>query len=476
MKRLTLLAIVLLVPVSLRAAETTADPKDVAAKADAYMQARLKFGKFSGTVLVAKDGKPLFEKGYGLANVEHDVPNTPLTKFRLASVSKQFVATAIMILERDGKLKVEDKVCQYLPICPKSWSDVTLHQLLSHTSGVPENLRPALFKGQWPLPIDLDRLLDIVKDRPLDFKPGEKFSYSNTGYALLGMVIEKLSGKPYADFLRERIFEPLDMTDTGVDDRRLVLKHRANNYGMAKGQFVQAQYIDLSQVYAAGSLYSTVDDLLKWDNALYTEKILPRKSFERMWTPVKDNYAYGWLSHSRFDRKFINHSGGLPGCNTMVSRYPEQQVFVAVLCNLEGSPITRVSFDLAAIALGDPYDVPIDRKEVKLDPKLFDAYVGDYELKPTVTVTISKKDDALYAQFPGRGKYQIYPEVETKFFNKALEVTIAFGKADKGAAPELVLHENGRDRTAKRVLPEKIAAPAKVKEPAKEKDKAAEKP
>ena len=471
MKSILISLAVLALVVPARAAETTADVKEVAAKADAYMQARLKVGKFSGSVLVAKDGKALFEKGYGLANIENDVPNTPQTKFRLASVSKQFVATGIMILEHDGKLKVEDKVCNYLPSCPKAWGDVTLRQLMSHTSGVPENLRVALFKGQWPQPTDLEHLLDVVKDKPLDFKPGEKYSYSNTGYALLGMVIEKLSGKPYGEFLRERIFEPLGMNNTGVDDRRLVLKHRANNYGMSKGQFVHAQYIDLSQVYAAGSLYSTVEDLLKWDNALYSEKILPHKSFERMWTPVKDGYGYGWLSQKRFDRKIVTHTGGLPGVMTMVVRYPEQKVFVAVLCNLEGSPLAHVSYDLAAIAQGDPYDVPVERKEMTVDSKAFDAYVGDYAINSHLTVTISKSDDALYARFTDRGKYQIYPEAESKFFSKALELTIAFGKPENGLSGELILHENGRDRTGKRVVREKIPAPKRIDEPTGSKGK-----
>ena len=165
------------------------------------MKSRVAADDFSGSILLARDGKVLVSRGYGLANREHNVPNTPQTKFRLASVSKQFVAAGIMLLENYGKLKVEDKVGQHLPKCPPAWADVTLHQLLSHTSGVPENLTPALFKGQWPVPVETDHLLDIVKDRPLDFKPGEKWKYSNTGYALLGMLIEKISGKPYGDFL-----------------------------------------------------------------------------------------------------------------------------------------------------------------------------------------------------------------------------------------------------------------------------------
>ncbi len=457
--------LILVFPLTARADNATA--LTVADKAAGYMDARLKVSKFSGTVLVAKDGQVLFAKGYGFANIEHEVPNTVKTKFRLASVSKQFVATGIMILEGEGKLEVDDPLKRHLPDCPKAWADLTIHQLLSHTSGVPENLRVALFKGQWPQPIDLDSILSVVKDRPLDFKPGEKFSYSNTGYVLLGLVIEKLSGQGYGEFLRDRIFKPLGMNDTGVDNRKLVLKNRANNYGISKGEFVQAQYIDLSQVYAAGSLYSTVEDLLKWDSALYTDKILPQESLEKMWTPVEDNYGYGWLSVKRNDRKLITHSGGLPGCNTMVEHYPESKVFVTVLCNLEGSPVGRVGRDLAAIALGDPYDVPFERKEIKLDPKQLDALVGEYELKPKQILTVTKRDDGLYAQLTGQGRFRLLPESETKFFARVEEATVTFTKDDKGVVTELVLHQNGRDQKAKRLPPK----PPEKKEEKKEEKK-----
>src|SRR5262249_15916503 len=153
-------------------------------------------------------------------------------------------------------------------------------------------------------------------------------------------------------------------------------------YGMAKGEYIHAQYIDLSQVFSAGSMYSTVEDMLKWDSALYTEKLLPQKSFARMWTPVKNDYGYGWLSMKMMSHKLIVHDGGLPGVVTTAMRFPDEKVFVCVLCNLAGSVAAKASRDLAAIVLGEPYDVPVDRKEAKIDSKVFDALVGDYELRP----------------------------------------------------------------------------------------------
>jgi CubicO group peptidase (beta-lactamase class C family) len=249
------------------------------------------------------------------------------------------------------------------------------------------------------------------------------------------------------------------MKDTGVDNRKLVLKHRARGYGMQKNEFIHAQYIDLAQVFSAGSLYSTVEDLLKWDEALYSEKLLPRKSLERMWTPVKNDYGYGWLIIQRFGHKCIIHDGGLPGFVTTVARFPEDKVFIAVLCNLEGSAVGRVSRDIAAIALGQPYDVPVERKETKIDGKALDAVVGEYEIKPELKVTISRRDDDLFAQVTGQGRFQIKPESETKFFARVEEVTFVFSKDDQGKATSLTLHQNGRDLTGKRVSPKEEKKP-----------------
>jgi CubicO group peptidase (beta-lactamase class C family) len=316
---------------------------------------------------------------------------------------------------------------------------------------VPENLQKALVKGMWPQPIDKDRLFEHIKDAPLDFKPGEKWSYSNTGYALLGQIIEKLTGTAYGDFLKMRIFEPLEMNDTGIDNRRLVLKNRANNYGMALGQTVHAVHIDLSQVFSAGSMYSTVGDLLKWDNALFTDKLLPQSSLARMWTPVKNGYGYGWMIENRLGRERVLHTGGLPGCNTIVIRHPRSRVFVALLCNLEGSAIDVVSRDLAAIAHGDLYDVPAQRVEAKIDVKLLDAYVGEYELRPKFAIQVAKEGERLTAKFPNQPKLILIPESDMKFFTRAAELTVQFQKDEKGKVTGLVVHNVGRDQKWEKV-------------------------
>lgn len=442
-----LLCLLFLAPPVLAAAP----PPDLAEKADAYMRARVAVNKFNGTVLIGLESKPLFARGYGFANIEHEVPNTPKTKFRIASVSKQFLAAVVLMLEAEGKLKLDDKLEKLLPDAPKEWGAVTVHQLLSHTSGVPENLRPAMPKGLWPLVTDPKHVYDVVKDKPLDFKPGEKFSYSNTGYALLGRVVQQITGRPYEEVLKERVFDPLGMRDTGVDDRRLVLKNRASGYGRYKGDPVNPAYIEMSLVYASGSIYSTVEDLLKWDSGLSEGKLLPKKELDLMFAPQKSNYACGWIVINRRGRKTAIHDGALPGFRAEVLRQPDQKLYVAVLSNFEGTPVLNVAYDLSAIAQGDPYDLPVDRKEVSLDGAVLDKLAGEYELEPKKNIAVTKSLGQLYVQIPGQGRFGILPESEALFFCKQPELIVTFARDKSGQVTELVIREAGQEVHAKKV-------------------------
>ena len=233
------------------------------------MAARVKRDHFSGSILIARDGKVLFSQGYGMANLEHDVPNTPQTKFRLGSITKQFTAMAIMILQERGKLNVQDKVKKYLPDAPKAWDEITIHHLLTHTSGIPNYTAFPEFLKTLPVRVTLKELIAKFKDKPLDFKPGEKFRYSNSGYVVLGQIIETASGQNYPTFMKEAIFDPLEMNDTGYDNATAIIKHRASGYTRRLGiVLTNCDYVDMSIPHAAGALYSTVEDLLKWDQAL----------------------------------------------------------------------------------------------------------------------------------------------------------------------------------------------------------------
>ncbi len=332
-------------------------PKDFTSQADRYINGLVEQNKFMGSVLVARDGKPVFRKSYGWANAEWDVRNTPGTKFRLGSITKQFTAVAILQLMEQNKLKLDDPVSKYYTDAPKTWSKITIHNLLNHTSGIPSYTSiPDFFTKSSKLPLTPAEIVKLTQDKPLEFEPGTQFKYNNTGYILLGYVIEKITGKKYADHLRETILDPLGMKDTGYDTQSAILKHRASGYSMNGATMINSPYLDMTLPYAAGSLYSTVDDLLIWDQALYTNKLLTPASKEKMFTPGLSNYGYGWFIDRQLNRRHIAHGGGINGFNTIISRFPDEKVLVVVLSNLNSNMIDKMGTALAAMTFGEPIE------------------------------------------------------------------------------------------------------------------------
>jgi len=424
--------------------------QDPVPRMEEYLAAVTKQGRFSGAVLVARDGKPILSKGYGLADREWEVPNTPQTKFRLGSITKQFTAALVLRLQEQGKLGVQDPLCKYFADCPPAWSEITIHHLLTHTSGVPNFTSFPDYQKTMMQPATMDSLIGRFKDRALDFKPGEKFSYSNSGYVLLGYVIEKVGGKSYEDLVREQIFAPLGMAGSGYDRSGQILPRRAAGYSRRGEAVTNAAYLDMSIPHAAGALYSTVEDLLLWDQALFTEKVLSAKSRELMFAPFKGNYAYGWAVQTQLNRKQIAHGGGINGFATMIARYPEDRATVIVLSNYDFASAGRIARDLAAILFGEKYEVPRERVVAKVDPKIYDAYVGQYEVAPDFVLTVTREGDRLMAQRTGQDKSEWYPESETRFFLKVVDAQVTFVKDEQGRVTHLVLHEGG-DRTAKKI-------------------------
>jgi CubicO group peptidase (beta-lactamase class C family) len=279
-----------------------------------------------------------------------------------------------LILQERGKLNVHDKIKKHFAEAPKAWEEITIEHLLTHTSGIPNYTESLEFLRTLPVRVTLKELIAKFKDRPLDFKPGAKFKYSNSGYIILGQIIETASGKNYPTFMKEAIFGPLDMKDTGYDNATAIIKHRASGYTRRLGiVLTNCDYIDMSIPHAAGALYSTVLDLLKWDQALYSDKLLPRKSLESMFTPHKDNYGYGWIIDTKFGSPRYLHGGGIMGFVTTIERYPDEKLLVVALSNLENAPVWSVGSDLAAMAKGGKYTMPGagDSKEVagKAAPK-----------------------------------------------------------------------------------------------------------
>jgi CubicO group peptidase (beta-lactamase class C family) len=432
--------------------------QDLAPKADEIVNAYVKQGKFSGSVLVAKGGKVILSKGYGMASYELEVANTPQTKFRLGSITKQFTGLAIAQLQERGLVNVEDPITKYLSDFPKEVGDkVTVYHLLTHTSGIPSFTNFADYRQIKMNTFSGEKLIAWLKDKPLEFTPGEKFKYNNSGYFLLGYLIEKVSGKSYEQYLKENIFEPLGMKNTGYDHGKEIIKNRAAGYTVKGKEIENAEYIDMTVPGGAGAMYSTVEDLYIWDRALYTEKLVKKATLDKIFTPFKSDYAYGWVVNEQFKRKRISHGGGIDGFNTTLVRFVNDDVFIVALSNRTPAALGPMAERLAALSFGEKYELPNDaapaaaRKEIKVDPKIFDTYVGDYQLAPNFIMTVTKEGDKLMVQATGQGKSEIFPESETKFFSKVVDAQIVFNKNDKGVVESFKLYQNGNEVPAKKI-------------------------
>jgi CubicO group peptidase (beta-lactamase class C family) len=338
----------------------TPAPRDLAAKVDAYMKAAVAHDQFMGTVLIARDGAPVLTKSYGMANIELSAPDTPQTVFRIASVTKGFTALAIMQLQEQGKLNVADPICRYLDDCPPAWAPITIRQLLTQTSGIPNYSSLPDWDEQLVVRhYERPQLVALFRDLPLEFVPGEKYAYTNSGYYLLGLIIERASGEPYEQYLQDRIFKPLGMTHTRFDERRALIPHRATGYYSRGTAFISATYEDPTTAYAGGGLYSTVGDLLLWDQALYSERLVSRKSLDEIFTPVRNGYGYGWRIGEKHGRREADHSGSLSGFSSYIIRFPAERVAVIVLSNSDRASAGKAGVDLAAIYFGAPYKPPV---------------------------------------------------------------------------------------------------------------------
>lgn len=322
-------------------------PAELARTVDAYLNELTAGNAFSGAVLVARGGQVILSKGYGMADAEQGIPNTAQTRFRLASVTKQFTAMGIMILQARGKLNVQDSICTYLPECPEAWKPVTVRNLLTHTSGIPNYTDFADFDVTQAQPASPQELVSRFRDLPLNFMPGTAYSYGNSGYVLLGQIIERVSGQPYEDFLRKTIFVPLWMRDTGYDYGTPGNVQRAQGYATVGTPAVP---LNTSTLYSAGALYSTVEDMYRWDQALYSDALIPNALRAEMFTPFQSSYAYGWTIRSLNGHQVTAHPGFMSGAATYIERVPDQRVTVIVLSNLETANVQGISDYLTSLA------------------------------------------------------------------------------------------------------------------------------
>jgi CubicO group peptidase (beta-lactamase class C family) len=339
-------------------------------KLDKLISAYAEYGQFNGSVLVAEKGKIIYKHGFGLANMEWKIPNQPDTKHRLGSITKQFTSMLIMQLVQQGKLKLDVPISTYLPDYPKSNGNaVTIHHLLTHTSGIPDFTSfPNFFKDRMRNTYRPEELVNSFADAALEFTPGERFTYSNSGYVLLGFIMEKVTGKSYEQVLRDNILTPLKMNNTGYDHNATLLKNRASGYNKIGRSYANASFADMSVPYAAGALYSTVEDLYLWDQALYTERLLSKKYMDLLFTKHtwegRSYYGYGWfigempVGKTQEQLQTISHGGSINGFNTLITRIPSDKSLIVLLNNTGGAPLQEMTTAINGIIYDKPYTFP----------------------------------------------------------------------------------------------------------------------
>ncbi|MBN1222697.1 MAG: serine hydrolase [Candidatus Aminicenantes bacterium] len=429
----------------------TAFSGDITHEVDTYMNALLKHRLFSGTILIAKDGEILVNKGYGMANYEHGIANTGKTKFRIGSVTKQFTAVAILQLVAREEISLTAHITDYLPYYREdTGKKITVHDLLVHSSGLPNYTDlPNFYRDHSRDPFKMKDFIVQFCSGDLEFEPGSTWKYSNSGYFILGAIIDAVTGQPYEKYLREHIFDPAGMKDSGYDHFNTLLPIRATGYKAAKDGLENSDYLDMSIPYSAGSLYSTVEDLYRWDRILYTEKILSREMKDLMFTPYLTYYGYGWNVAEKNGHKSISHSGGINGFVCNIARYVEDDACIIVLSNLEGSPEGTIASALHSILFGYEYPPPGKSKPISMDPEELKKFVGTYDIQKTI-FTVSIKNDKIFGKFTEM-TLPLEPMSKLKFFCPYADIQVTFILDARGDVTHVVLHQGSADMKGIRV-------------------------
>jgi len=432
-------------------ASRAAAAQPLAAKLDALFKPQYKADDPGATVIVVKNGKTVFRKAYGAADVAAKTAMTPGTVLRLGSITKQFTAVAILMLAEEGKLALNDPITRFFPDYPTQGKVITVEHLLTHTSGIVSYTGKPGYVATMGKDFTVAQMIDGFRNDPLEFEPGTKFNYNNSGYFLLGAIIERVSGTSYASFLEQRIFTPLGMKDTAYEGVERSNAPRAIGYSAQEKGFAPAQPLSMSQPYAAGALVSTVDDLAKWDAAIASGKLLKPASWKMAFTPYKLNpeestdYGYGWGVGKLQGTPTVDHGGGINGFRTHALRLPEQKIFVAVLSNADSGNANPevLAKKAAALAMGKPFMEP---KEVKLDAKAIDAFVGVYDIDGTEKRTFTSRDGKLTMARGDRSPAALTPYSKDGFFVPGTLARFEFGRDAQGKVSHVTV-DNAGERT-----------------------------
>ncbi|MDQ6843653.1 MAG: beta-lactamase family protein [Bacteroidota bacterium] len=413
-------------------------------KIDTLINAYAKLYRFNGSALVAKNGAILLNKGYGYRNASEKVWNNEQTIFQLGSITKQFTSAVILKLQEEKKLAVSDKLTKYFPNYPKGDS-ITVQQLLTHTSGIYNYTNdPNFMANEITKAATRKKMMALFQDKPLDFSPGISWNYSNSGYSLLGYIIEEVTKNSYEQAVRRYIFTPLHMTHSGFDFTHLKTGNKAIGYfKLNDKESIPAPIVDSTVSFSAGAMYATTGDLYLWSKGLENNKVLSKMQQEAAYTPVKNNYGYGWGIDSIDGKRRVGHGGGIPGFSTNISRVPEDDVCIILLSNASNESLNDITKSIYAILYNKEYELPKERKVTMLPEETLKQYEGEYEIRPGLTVVMNAKDGELLATPTGQSPKILHAEKEDSFFEKEEDVRVEFTRNDNKEVDGLVLYQGG---------------------------------
>lgn len=457
MKHLILSLVVFAALLNIALAQEEQRARAVTDKLDTYLASANNASRFNGVALVAQHGKIVLQRGYGWRNAITKTPNTPDTRFPILSITKTFTATVVLKLQEAGKLSVEDKLSTYLPDFPNG-NKIKIHHLLTHSSGIYNYTEPVDVEDSALVnyPISRQKVLEIFVNAPVEFAPGKRYSYNNSGYFLLGLIIELVTRKPYETVVREMIFNPLGMTNSGFDFVNLTDSLKAKGYEfLDAGRIVPYKHYDSTFAYAAGSIYSTVADMYKWAEAISGNQILSANTWKMAFTPKMNGYGYGWMTGQFAGHPYVRHSGGYPGYMSEFVYYPDTKLIIILLNNFGtyDDNIWATAMGIASIAFNQPHDNWKVRVEANVDKEVLQRYVGTYEFVDKRThkqkIVVREQGEDLVMDVPGLS-LKLYPETESVFYFKSFNSEFRFSTDAQGNM-RLSVHEHGADLELKRL-------------------------
>ena len=430
--------------------ESKKDMNSLQSRLEAYLTAAAQAWGFQGSVLVARGEEIVLKTGLGTAVYEGKIPNTPRTKFLIASMTKTLTAAAVMKLREEGRVSLDETVADYLP----EFKDIvghemTLRHLLSHTSGLPEFSPQMVDISNMRAPVASRLLVESIRGKEPLFQPGKGAEYSNIGYVLLGLVIEKVSGLSYEDWMEEHIFSPLGMADTGVySDFPFPAGFACGYIRDGNGNLKLAPYIHPSWAFSAGALFSTAEDLFKWGRALSTGMLLSKESVRVMFRAQSDSFGLGWIVGEAFNRKTAAHGGGAPGYISWMELWPDEEVFTVVLSNVSGIPGGEIGRSLAALVFGESCEMPVHRAALAIGPEVLKEFEGGFRQDSGEISEVVLEKKSLFVIRDG-SRFPILPYRRDRFFLPSYPgALIRFVRDGRGAVSGFISHELGVDKHA----------------------------